>query len=94
MKIPINALRPKINTNANENPAGINIGVTFMDSIVNKKLILANRIYNKVITITAIGVDLNIEGYEYNAVNDFLDFITSSSICDSYSKLIRFTVIL
>ena len=63
--MPINALRPKINTEAKANPAPRYIGLTVPGSIVIKKLILASNIYNVVTTRTTIGVVVNFEGIEY-----------------------------
>ena len=63
--MPINGFRPKINTEAKANPAGRNIGLTVPGSMVIKKLILANKIYRTATTRVVIGVDLNMEGIEY-----------------------------
>ena len=75
MQTPINALRPKINTDAKANPEAIKTGLTVPGLIVIKKLILTNKIYNAAITRIAIGVDLNSEGVEYKGVNELSDFI-------------------
>jgi hypothetical protein len=73
--MPINALRSKINTEAKANPAARNIGLTVPGLIVIKKLILKRKTYIVATTRTTIGVDLNIEGFEYKEVNELIDFI-------------------
>ena len=73
--MPINALRPKINTEAKANPAPRYIGLTVPGSIVIKKLILASNIYNVVTTRTTIGVVVNFEGIEYKQFSGLIDFI-------------------